>query len=92
MIIVAQLQGRPLPTRLRLDKRFQPCPVQPGDEMYPNGIFEFNITRLLTFIDAHPEDFPLEPVPVADIPHYGGTNLDTATVRSADLSRRCCLK
>jgi hypothetical protein len=75
------------PAKLKLDKAFQPCPLAEGDEAYPNGIFEFNITRLLTFIDAHPEDFPLEPVPVADIPNYGGTNLDTATVHSADLSR-----
>jgi hypothetical protein len=50
MTIVAHLQGRPLPTRLRLDKGFQPCAVEAGDEMYANEIFEFNITRLLAFV------------------------------------------
>jgi hypothetical protein len=76
-----------LPPKLKLDKKFQPSPVEEGDEAYPNGIFEFNITRLLAFIDAHPEDFPLEPIPVADIPNYGGSRLNEATVRSADLTR-----
>jgi hypothetical protein len=75
------------PTKLKLDKAFKPCPLAGGDEAYPNGIFEFNITRLLTFIDAHPEDFPLEPVSVADIPDYGSSRLNEAAVLSADLSR-----
>jgi hypothetical protein len=59
---VVQLQGRPLPTRLRLDKGFQPCPVETGDEMYPNGIFEFNITRLLAFVQGHADRFHVEQV------------------------------
>jgi hypothetical protein len=33
--------------KLKFDKNFQPCPVEPGDELYLNGIFEFNIARLL---------------------------------------------
>jgi hypothetical protein len=75
------------PTKLKLNKTFELSPLTEGDEAYPNGIFEFNITRLLTFIDAHSEDFPLEPVPVADIPDYGSSRLDEAAVSSADLSR-----
>ena len=75
------------PAKLKLDKRFQPSPLKEGDEAYPNGIFEFNITRLLTFIDAHPGDFPIEPIPVADIPDYGSSRLDESAVLSADLSR-----
>jgi hypothetical protein len=80
-------KGLVLPTKLKLDKNFHPCPVEDGDEAYPNGIFEFNITRLLAFIDAHCEDFPLEPIPVAEIPDYGSSRLDETAVRSADLSR-----
>lgn len=37
---MAQPEGRPVPTRLKVDKRFQPCPAGPGDEIYPNGVFE----------------------------------------------------
>ena len=45
-----------MPPKLKLDKNFQPCPLDDGDEAYPNSIFEFNITRLLAHIDARPED------------------------------------
>ena len=47
----------PQPVPLRRDPQFQPCATEPGDELYPNGIFEFNISRLITtsatFHDAH---------------------------------------
>jgi hypothetical protein len=76
-----------LPIKLKLDKRFHPSPVAENDEIYPNGLFHFNISRLLAFIDAHPEDFPLENIPVTDIPSYAGASLYEAAVRSADLSR-----
>jgi hypothetical protein len=36
--------------KLKISKNFQPCPVDDGDEMYPNGIFNFNITKIAEFI------------------------------------------
>lgn len=39
----------PILTKHKLDKKFQPCPVERGDEVFRNGIFPFNITRLLAF-------------------------------------------
>lgn len=73
--------------KFRLDKTFQPCPAEPGDELYPNGIFEFNITRLLVFVEAHVERFPIERIDVDDIPNYGGENLDEEAIGTADLFR-----
>lgn len=73
--------------KLKLDKTFQPCPSEPGDELYPNGIFEFNITRLLDFVEDHVERFPIERVEVDDIPNYRDENLDEEAVRTADLLR-----
>lgn len=35
---------------LRVDNDFTPCPVATGDELFPNGIFVFNITKLLEYI------------------------------------------
>jgi len=85
---MAQLQGEPTPPKLKLDRDFQPCPVEPGDEMYPNGIFEFNITRLLAFVQTLPDRFPVEQVDLVEIPDYGDSpHLDEETVRLADLSR-----
>ena len=78
--------GKPL--RLRRNPRFQPCAAEPGDELYPNGIFEFNISRLIAFISAHPERFPTEVVELTEIPDYGSSKrLDDAAVHAADLSR-----
>jgi hypothetical protein len=88
MIIMGQPQGRPLPIRLRRDKGFQPCPVEPGEEIYPNGIFEFNITRLLAFVQEHADRFPVERVDLSEIPDFGDSpHLNEETVRLADLSR-----
>jgi hypothetical protein len=74
------------PAMLKLDPGFQPCPAEPCDELYPNGIFEFNIKRLLTFIHAHSERFPTEFVELVDITHSAGS-LDEAVIDTADLSR-----
>lgn len=76
-----------IPSKLRRDKSFQPCPAESGDEHYANGIFEFNITRLLAFIDACTERFPIESVTVTDFPAYGGSHLNEEIVQTADLSR-----
>jgi hypothetical protein len=80
------------PAILRLDRCFQPCFAEPGDELYPNGIFEFNITRLLAFIHGHIEQYPTELVELNHIPDYGGSNsLDSAAIDAADLSRPIAL-
>lgn len=65
-----------------------PCPVEAGDELYPNGIFVFNVTRLLAFIRSHAEQFRSEPIELADLPDYGGPGtLNEAAIQAADLSR-----
>lgn len=87
-MVVSPVEPLRKPVLLKLDRGFQPCPAEPGDEFYPNGIFEFNITRLLAFVHAHVERFPTELVELADIPDYGGSsNLDGDAVDRADLSR-----
>jgi hypothetical protein len=37
--------------KLKIIKKFTPCPIDDGDELFPNGIFEFNITKMLSFIE-----------------------------------------
>ncbi|MFZ0498107.1 MAG: ParB/Srx family N-terminal domain-containing protein [Steroidobacteraceae bacterium] len=77
----------PPPLRLDLDPSFQPSETVHGDELYPNGIFEFNITRLSAYIVAAGR-FRAEPVALEDI-CYGGTSpgLNELTIAAADLSR-----
>ena len=43
--------------KFKIDKNFVPCPVSEDDEIYRNGIFEFNITRLTEFIKSNPDIF-----------------------------------
>jgi hypothetical protein len=76
-----------VPAGLKRDKNFEPCPAESGDEHYANGIFEFNITRLLAFIDTCVERFPIECVLFDEFPAYGSSHLNEETVRNADLSR-----
>jgi hypothetical protein len=82
------ISAQRIPTKLKLARSFDPCPLEEGEEAFRNGIFEFNITRMMVFIEAHPDCFPLETIEVANIPHYGSDeHLDQATIATADLSR-----
>jgi len=73
--------------RLDLDSAFQPCTTDAGDELFSNGIFEFNISRLLTAALAHADRYPIERIELADIPDYGAAELNAAGILAADLSR-----
>jgi hypothetical protein len=74
----------PPPITLKLNEKFQPCPVDEGEEVYPNGIFHFNISRLLAFLPARS---PIAVIAVTEIANYDESYLDEESVRSADLSR-----
>ena len=77
----------PVPAKLKLNTKFQPCAAEPDDELYPNGIFLFNISRLLAFVNAHPERFTVEHIDVAELAHYGEEPSDKEAIRTANLSR-----
>ena len=68
------------------DKYFVPCPVDAGDELYPNGIFEFNITKMIVYIDKNPADIKFEMAAVADFPREF-SSLDELHVDNVDISR-----
>jgi len=75
------------PTRLTQQKAFQPCPVDTGDEYFALGLFEFNITRLLAVVEACPDQYPISPIAVSEIPNYGDERRNPEVVSTADLSR-----
>jgi len=50
--------------KLKLNRKFVPCQVDPDDEMFPNGIFVFNVTKLLAHVQANAPKFPVEEVAV----------------------------
>jgi len=39
-----------LSRKLKIDSRYTPCSVEDGDELFPNGIFVFNITKMTEYI------------------------------------------
>lgn len=75
------------PRRLELDKAFAPLPSDEDDELFPNGIFVFNVTKMLAFIEANSSRFPVEEVEVESLRGYSTDHLDEKTVQDADLSQ-----
>src|SRR5262249_38098473 len=73
--------------KLSVQSDFKPLPVSEGDEMYPNGIFEFNVTKLLAFIRDHPAGFPVEEVEIASLGARFGMPLDEETISTANLKK-----
>jgi len=77
----------PVSVPLHVDPCFLPCQALEGDEIYPNGIFEFNITRLSAYIGAAGRFRP-ELVALDDIPPAGkSAGLNKLAVIAADLTR-----
>lgn len=72
--------------KLEADDNFIPCPANDGDELYPNGIFVFNITRILECISKYPNKFDCVEVNVIDFPGEF-SSIDETHINSVDVSR-----
>ena len=72
--------------KLKINKLFQPCVVDVNDELYPNGVFIFNITKLQNFIAANKDKFQVEYISVSSIPKYKSANINEDTVKNANLT------
>ena len=70
---------------LKIDNSFTPCPSTSGDELYPNGLFEFNITKILEYIKKNPDSIPLEELAVSDF-SKGFSSIDESHMDSVDIS------
>lgn len=72
--------------KLKPHRKFKPLPTDDGDEFYPNGVFEFNITKLVAFIRANVDFFPLEEVEVEPLKVFTSSVLNESTIQTADLA------
>lgn len=72
--------------KMMLDKKFKPFPVDEDDELYPNGVFVFNISKLIVFIKANKSSFPVEEVELQSVQMFRSSNFDEATIEAANLS------
>lgn len=52
--------------KLKINRHFTACPIDDGDELYPNGIFVFNITKMSESILNNPHSITCEEVLVKD--------------------------
>ncbi|MCK8603952.1 ParB/RepB/Spo0J family partition protein [Desulfoferrobacter suflitae] len=71
---------------LKIDDDFTPCRVDAGDQLYPNGIFVFNITKMIEYIQRNPESFAVEEVSVSDF-SQAFSSINESHVESVDISR-----
>jgi hypothetical protein len=72
--------------KLKVDNNFFPCPVATEDELFPNGIFVFNITKMIEYIHNKSEDFTLEEVAVSDF--FGGfSSINESHMDSVEISQ-----
>jgi len=73
-----------LAKRLMVDSHFIPCAVDNNDELYSNGIFEFNITKMIKYIQENSDEIILEEVPVNDsfsgLSSINATHLDSVDI------------
>ena len=71
---------------MKADKDFTPTPVNGGDELYPNGIFVFNITKMIEHIKETPNEFESVAVNVDDF-YKAFSSITESHVDSVDISR-----
>lgn len=75
------------PRAITLNPDFVPCILEQEDEYFPNGIFVFNITKLMGYIDIHREEFATVDI---DVAYYRSlqerTDFNEDYVEQADLS------
>lgn len=78
-------RGMPrLSRKLKIDSRFTPCSVEDGDELFPNGIFVFNITKMTEYI-MHSR-IPCEEVQVKDF-SSGASMFKEEHLAAVDITR-----
>ena len=71
---------------LKRDDDFTPCPVVTGDELFPNGFFVFNITKIIEYIRNNPDSITLEEVAVSDF-FKGFSSINESYVDSVEISK-----
>jgi hypothetical protein len=71
--------------KLRFNKTFKSPISNIGDELYPNGFFIFNITKLLAFIHKNKAKLLPEEVNVRSV-RSPFSKLNETTIKNADLS------
>ena len=70
--------------RLKADKRFTPHPLEPEEEVFRNGIFHFNITKMRSYILLHPNEFIIESIIISDL-ESAHVDIDENSIQSVQI-------
>lgn len=73
-----------MPKKLSLDKNFVPCAVCEGDELFPNGIFVFNITKMLGYLDSNRRSILPSDLDISELAHH--PRINESHLDSVDIS------
>ena len=71
---------------MKVETDFTACSVSDGDELFPNGIFEFNITKMIEYIQSNSDQFILEEVKAGDF-FKEFSSINDSHVESVDVSK-----
>ncbi len=71
--------------KLKIDNDFTPCSVADGDEIFPNGIFRFNITKMREYIFENPDQVIYKILAIKDYSKEF-SSLNNPHVDSVDIS------
>ena len=71
---------------LKIDEQFTPYPVVDEDELFENGFFVFNITKMVEYIQNNPDAIAFEEVAVSDF-FKGFSSINESHVDSVDTSK-----
>lgn len=72
--------------KLKTCAHFTPYPVETGDELYANGIFEFNITKMIQYIRENSDRVALDEIAVSDFIEVS-LSIDKSHMQTVDISQ-----
>ena len=73
--------------KLKVAKTFVPCPADADDEIYRNGIFYFNISKMLAYIHGNPEQFLVEDIPLERLSLHDSSSLNRDHLPLVDITK-----
>lgn len=56
-----------MPRKLKLQKKFVPCITEDGDEIFRNGIFHFNITKMIDYLKQENSGISIEEIDISGL-------------------------
>ncbi len=72
---------------LPVSKNFKPYEIHENDESFPNGIFIFNVTKMIKYIEENKDVITLNDINVADYRYKEFSSKEEDYINSADLNR-----